>query len=488
MSGTIESRVLNGGSGSGGFTNPMTTLGDVIYGGVAGAATRLGVGSEGQVLSVTSGIPAWATVSGTGTVTSVGVQTDSSTSSIFANSTNNLTGSPVTAAGNITLTFSTQSANIVFSGPSSGGAAAPTFRSLVSADLPTVPITKGGTGQTTANAAFNALSPLTTKGDLIAFSTVNARLALGSDGQVLTADSTQTLGVKWAAASGSGTVTSVGVVTDSSTSSIFTNSSNNLTGSPVTTSGNITLTLTAQVKNTFLSGPTTGSNAAPTFRVLVGADLPTFTGDVTNVAAAMTVAKIQTVTVSGVTGTGKVVFDTLPQLGPVIGIGVAPSTDTGIYMGSTTLATNTPIAMYLAPTIPTTGTNAIFGYVCAISTTAFTSWTTGRVIGCNLQNPSKGAGHTITRNIAFMIDAQTAGTNNAFMIDASVQSTFTGNWFINYGGSNASSFGGQVRVASLGVANSASATVAVGTLARKVELFDGSGSSLGFVPVYATIT
>ncbi len=43
-------------------------------------------------------------------------------------------------------------------------------------------------------------------------------------------------------------------------------------------------------------------------------------------------------------------------------------------------------------------------------------------------------------------------------------------------------------VAGLGVGNSASATIAVGTLANKMEVFDASGSSLGFVPIYATIT
>jgi len=41
----------------------------------------------------------------------------------------------------------------------------------------TLGISKGGTGQTTANPAFNALSPLTTLGDLLYYSTVNARLA-----------------------------------------------------------------------------------------------------------------------------------------------------------------------------------------------------------------------------------------------------------------------------------------------------------------------
>jgi len=40
-------------------------------------------------------------------------------------------------------------------------------------------------------------SPLTTKGDLFGFSTVAARIPIGSNGQVLTADSAQTLGLKW---------------------------------------------------------------------------------------------------------------------------------------------------------------------------------------------------------------------------------------------------------------------------------------------------
>ncbi|MCI0557858.1 MAG: hypothetical protein MN733_05135 [Nitrososphaera sp.] len=60
-----------------------------------------------------------------------------------------------------------------------------------------VPISLGGTGQSTANAAFNALSPLNTKGDIIGFSTVNARLPVGLNGEQLIADSAQTLGIKW---------------------------------------------------------------------------------------------------------------------------------------------------------------------------------------------------------------------------------------------------------------------------------------------------
>jgi hypothetical protein len=46
--------------------------------------------------------------------------------------------------------------------------------------------------------------PLTTKGDLFGYNTGNARVPIGTNGQVLTADSTQALGLKWATAGGAG--------------------------------------------------------------------------------------------------------------------------------------------------------------------------------------------------------------------------------------------------------------------------------------------
>ena len=110
---------------------------------------------------------------GTGTVTSVGL----SLPSIFSVS------SPVTGSGTLSGTFISQSSFTVFAGPStSKTTGAPTFRYLTALDIPilnqnttgtasnvtgTVAIANGGTGQTTANAAFNALTPMTTLGDII---------------------------------------------------------------------------------------------------------------------------------------------------------------------------------------------------------------------------------------------------------------------------------------------------------------------------------
>lgn len=60
-------------------------------------------------------------------------------------------------------------------------------------------IAYGGTGQTTKTAGFDALSPLTTKGDLIVYNgTNNIRVGVGTNNYVLMADSTQASGVKWA--------------------------------------------------------------------------------------------------------------------------------------------------------------------------------------------------------------------------------------------------------------------------------------------------
>ena len=62
--------VANGGTGAAtktaGFDSlsPMTTSGDIVYGGASGTGTRLPKGADGQALVLSSGIPAWSTISG----------------------------------------------------------------------------------------------------------------------------------------------------------------------------------------------------------------------------------------------------------------------------------------------------------------------------------------------------------------------------------------------------------------------------------------
>jgi len=97
----------------------------------------------------------------------------------------------------------------------------------------TLSITNGGTGQTTASSAFNALSPITTTGDLIIGNGTNSstRLGIGTNGYVLTSNGTT---ATWSASSGG--VTS------------FTAGTTGLTPSSATT-GAITLSGTLVVGN-----------------------------------------------------------------------------------------------------------------------------------------------------------------------------------------------------------------------------------------------
>ena len=77
-----------------------------------------------------------------------------------------------------------------------------------------IAIANGGTGQTTAGAAFNALSPITTTGDLILGNGTNSatRLGIGANTYVLTSNGTT---ASWVAPSGGGsqaTATALGTV------------------------------------------------------------------------------------------------------------------------------------------------------------------------------------------------------------------------------------------------------------------------------------
>jgi hypothetical protein len=88
-----------------------------------------------------------------------------------------------------------------------------------------LPIANGGTGQTAQTAAFDALAPTTTKGDLIVHNgTDNIRVAVGAtNGHVLTVDSAEASGVKWAeSGAGGGKVAQVIITETASTASTTT--------------------------------------------------------------------------------------------------------------------------------------------------------------------------------------------------------------------------------------------------------------------------
>jgi len=83
-----------------------------------------------------------------------------------------VTGSPVTTSGTLTGTLTTQAANAIFAGPSSGAGAAPTFRSLTTADIPAMGATI--TNDTTTSTNVYPLFAAATSGSLTTVYTGNA--------------------------------------------------------------------------------------------------------------------------------------------------------------------------------------------------------------------------------------------------------------------------------------------------------------------------
>lgn len=118
------------------------------------------------------------------------------------------------------------------------------------------------------STAFGNISPLTTKGDILTFSTVNARLGVGSNNQVITADSAQATGLKWATPT-TGTVTTVSVA-----------SANGFAGSVANATTTPAITVSTSVTG-ILHGNGTAVAAA------VAGDFPTLNQNTTGTAAGL---------------------------------------------------------------------------------------------------------------------------------------------------------------------------------------------------------
>jgi len=140
----------------------------VAYGGTGTSSPSLVAGTNVTITGTwpNQTINASGGGGGSGTVTSVAATVPSFLS---------ISGSPITTSGTLAISYS--------------GTA--------------LPVANGGTGQTTASAAFNALSPITTTGDLILGNGTNSatRLGIGANGYVLTSNGTT---ASWQASSGGG--------------------------------------------------------------------------------------------------------------------------------------------------------------------------------------------------------------------------------------------------------------------------------------------
>lgn len=98
-----------------------------------------------------------------------------------------VSGSPVTGAGGFTVSLSNESANTVWAGPTSGGAATPAFRLLVAADIPNLSASKITSGQGTLSTSTTGVTVGTGTNVLLSNATVDVQTASGSQPGLLSA-------------------------------------------------------------------------------------------------------------------------------------------------------------------------------------------------------------------------------------------------------------------------------------------------------------
>ena len=154
-----------------------------------GSATQVGtftVNAQGQLTTAgnTTITPAVGSITGLGTNVATWLATP--TSANLAAAVTNETGS-----GSLVFATSPTLVTPALGTPSSGNLSSCTGYTAANISG-TISIAGGGTGQTTATTAFNALSPIIAAGDLIIGDGTNSatRLAIGSNGYVLTSNGT----------------------------------------------------------------------------------------------------------------------------------------------------------------------------------------------------------------------------------------------------------------------------------------------------------
>lgn len=149
----------NGGTGGSltlnGSTSGLSVIGVQAAAGSSAFNLPVGNGSANQVLITDgAGNTSWSNA-GAGTVSSVALAMPG----IFT-----VSGSPVVGAGTLTAALATQAANLVWAGPTTGAASAPTFRSLVGADLPNPSPSSLGGVQSLAAVSSQWIRQISTSG------------------------------------------------------------------------------------------------------------------------------------------------------------------------------------------------------------------------------------------------------------------------------------------------------------------------------------
>lgn len=186
--------------------------------------------------------------------------------SSLTNSSITINGSSVSLGGSVTVTAAASSITVGTTSVSSGTTTRVLYDNAGTlGEYAQVPIANGGTGQSTASAAFNALSPITSTGDLIIGNGVNSatRLAIGTNAYVLTSNGTT---ASWAAVpAASLTVGSTSIASGTTTRVLYDNAGT-LGEYTISGSGNVAMTTSPSFTTPAL-GVATGTSLSVTGNV-----------------------------------------------------------------------------------------------------------------------------------------------------------------------------------------------------------------------------
>lgn len=186
----------------------LSTTGDLYYNNGSASEIVLTATNTSPITNKTIDFTQNTIINAPGGVSSVGLA-DISTTPIY-----NVTNSPINSSGNLDLALKTQTANEVFAGPASGSAAQPSFRALVSLDIPNNAANTSGNAATATLAANTSATSNSTITTLSALSLPTTQL---SGNVVLTS---QVSGVLPVANGGTGdsSLTAYGVLAGGTTS------------------------------------------------------------------------------------------------------------------------------------------------------------------------------------------------------------------------------------------------------------------------------
>lgn len=286
----------------------ITNIGTAGTYGSASTVPVLTTNAQGQVTGVTNTAIAIAGSAVTGNITGNAANV---TGIVAVANGGTGTAAPALVAGtNVSITGTWPNQTINSSNPggtvTSVDATVPSFLSITGGPITSsgtlaisysgtaLPIANGGTGATASGAAFNALSPITSTGDLIIGNGTNSatRLGIGANNYVLTSNGTTAV---WAVATGSGATITNDTTTATNVYPIF----------AAATSGSLATVYTSNAN--LLYKPSTGEFLAQQFNAgngiyvnnkTISTSYTIATGNSGMSAGPITIASGKTVTVS----------------------------------------------------------------------------------------------------------------------------------------------------------------------------------------------